>query len=128
MTEDFRYPELLAEGDTIRVVSPAGPVDQADLQIGVLGLEEMGFNVETGRHVYAKSDFLAGNDEDRLSDLITALTEPHIKGVICSRGGYGIVRILERVPWQKLKELPPKVFVGFSDITAFQINLLLRSG
>ncbi len=110
------------------MVSPAGPVDEMHLRIGVRRLEEWGYRVEIAPHVLSKHGYLAGEDPGRLADLVAALTDPDIRGVICSRGGYGSHRLLKDIPWSHLRAQRPRVFVGFSDIGAIQLALWSRSG
>jgi len=97
------------------------------LHIGITKLEEWGYRVEVAQHALQKKDYFAGSDEERLEDIIQAFTNPEVNGVICSRGGYGSARLLQNIPWDVLADLPPKVFVGFSDIGAIMLQLWARS-
>lgn len=84
--------------------------------------------MELAPNALKKNKYLAGTDKERLNDLVSALTDDEIRAVICSRGGYGSVRILEGIPWEELASTEPKPFVGFSDINAIMLNLLNRAG
>ncbi|MDP8228670.1 MAG: LD-carboxypeptidase [Candidatus Electryoneaceae bacterium] len=121
-------PSPLNKGDLIRVISPAGPVDLDRLKLGVRVLESWGYRVEIAPNALNRNGYLAGTDEERLSDLVSALIDPNVKGVICSRGGYGSVRLLDKMPWDFLAQQTPKVFVGFSDIGALQLALFKKTG
>jgi muramoyltetrapeptide carboxypeptidase len=77
-------------------------------------------------HVYERDQYLAGPDEHRISDLLSAWSDDSISGVICARGGYGSYRIVDRFDYQ-LASTTPKVFVGYSDITAFHLAFIQRS-
>lgn len=123
-----RFPPPLKPNDRIMIVSPAGPVDREPLYRGVERLQSRGYKVELAPHVLTRQGFLAGADDDRLSDLVDALTNPDISGVICSRGGYGSGRLLDRIPFDLLRTAAPKAFVGFSDIGVLQLALLSQSG
>jgi muramoyltetrapeptide carboxypeptidase len=122
------YIPALQPGDLIRIVSPAGPVDEKKLRIGVKRIEEWGYRVELAQHALDKDGFLAGKDNARLNDLIDALLDDNVKGIICSRGGYGVLRLMKDIPWQRIAKVKPKPFVGFSDISAFQLSLYERCG
>ncbi|OGI01442.1 MAG: hypothetical protein A2Y25_06295 [Candidatus Melainabacteria bacterium GWF2_37_15] len=108
----------LYKGDTIGIISPSGAVKEIELfNNAVKYFESKGFKVKTAPHALDKNDYLAGNDTDRLNDLVIFFNDPEIKAIFCSRGGYGAFRILDKIP-----TLPPKIFVGYSDITALLYN------
>ncbi len=112
-------PEKLNTGDTIGIISPAGAVKEpGQLNNAVKYLEAWGFKVKTAPHALDKKDYLAGNDTDRLDDLVNLFHDPEVKAILCSRGGYGTMRLLGKIPG-----LPPKILVGYSDITALLNNL-----
>jgi len=101
----------------IRVVSPAGPVQPADLEAGMAWLRGEGFRVETSGHALGDAGYLSGTDEERLRDLADALSDPGVGIVWYARGGYGTTRLLpflEKAP----PALPPKTIAGYSDATA----------
>lgn len=122
------FPPPLHKGDLIRVVSPAGPVNPVRLNLGIEVLESWGYRVEIAQYALNRDGYLAGSDDERLSDLISALIDPKVKCVICSRGGYGSVRLLSKIPWNFLAQQTPKIFIGFSDIGAIQLVLYMKSG
>ena len=110
-------PPRLKTGDHIGIISPAGPVSQSDLQAGCETLQSAGFNVRSATHLYDRNGYLAGKDEARLEDLQTMFLDQEIKAIFCARGGYGCLRILEKLDFRVIQE-NPKILVGFSDITA----------
>jgi muramoyltetrapeptide carboxypeptidase len=120
-------PPGLRQGDTIGVISPAGPVDEPELQAGIGMLKSSGFSVRLARHVYEKSGYLAGEDENRLSDLHDMFRDKDIKAIFCTRGGYGTMRLLDNINYEIIKE-NPKIFVGYSDITALLMAILKKTG
>lgn len=122
-----RIPPPIQPGDTIALISPSGYINDDSLQDAAAFLINAGYRVDIGRHVYHKADYLAGSDKNRLSDLNCALQSNEIKAIICSRGGYGSQRLLEYFDWEALRALPPKLFIGFSDLGAFQTPLWLKS-
>ncbi|MCK4715228.1 MAG: LD-carboxypeptidase, partial [Candidatus Marinimicrobia bacterium] len=72
--------------------------------------------------------YIAGNDELRLKWLEQFILDPEVKGIICVRGGYGLLRIIDKINYDKLKKIPPKIIVGYSDTTALQMALLNKLG
>ncbi len=109
-------PAALKPGDLIRIVSPAGKVKEEHVLPAVDWLTGQGYRVELGRHVFSTHYQFAGTDSRRLEDLQQALDDPDATAVICSRGGYGTVRILSKINFDGLFK-HPKWMVGFSDVT-----------
>src|SRR5262249_5030588 len=118
---DLRMPILpaaLRAGDRVAVVSPAGPLrDKAALDVGLARLERWGLEPRVAKHALESFGFLAGQDAARAEDLQAAIRDPKIRAIFCSRGGYGITRILDRIDLAPLRN-DPKPLVGFSDVTA----------
>jgi len=120
-------PPPLPRGATIGVCSPAGPVDPARLAHGVAWLEREGFRVRCTPHVEARRGFLAGSDEERQADLLELVRDPDVAAVLCSRGGYGVTRLLRRLDPEELRR-SRKLFIGHSDATALCALLRERAG
>ena len=120
-------PPRLKKGDQIGIIAPAGPVDDSDLQPGLEILESSGFNVRLAPHVYDRKDYLAGKDEARLSDLHTMLQDEEIKAVMCARGGYGSLRLLDGIRYDLIRQAP-KIIAGYSDITALLMAIHTNTG
>jgi muramoyltetrapeptide carboxypeptidase len=119
-------PERLRDGSKVALVAPAGPVDKASLDRGVAILRGWGLQVEIGDHVldrHPRLGYLAGRDEDRAADLQRAWCDPTIDAVLCARGGYGAMRIVDALDWTAMAEARPKVFTGSSDITALHVAI-----
>lgn len=113
---------FLSPGDRIRIVSPAGKIDPAKINPGIELLKQAGYKIETGKH-YADSFYqFAATDEQRLQDLQEALDDDTCSAIICSRGGYGSIRIADQLDWSRFCK-SPKWLVGFSDITVFHALL-----
>lgn len=115
-------PAALRPGDRVMLVSPSGPTRPERVARGVELLTGWGLSVEVAPNVYARSGYLAGTDAERLADLMTALGDPTVRGVICTRGGYGVQRIVDGIDMAAVRA-DPKIVVGFSDITALQLAL-----
>jgi muramoyltetrapeptide carboxypeptidase len=110
-------PPALREGDLVRVIAPASPFDRGRFDKGVRVLEELGFRVSWRPDVFTSAAYLAGDDERRAQELTEAFDDPQVRGIVCARGGYGTPRLLARLDFAALAK-NPKVFVGFSDVTA----------
>lgn len=120
-------PQPLKTGDTIAVVAPAGPVHEAALAGGLKVLENQGYRVKLGAHVNDRLGYLAGLDEARAADLNAALQDPDVRGIVCARGGYGCGRLLPLVDYAAMKS-DPRVFVGYSDVTALHCAFARQVG
>lgn len=95
----------------IRIVSPSGAIDPVYIDGAKSRLQAWGFSVTEGKHARGRWGRFAGTDEERLSDLIEALQDPSVDAILCARGGYGLQRIIDRIP------AITKPIIGFSDIT-----------
>lgn len=96
----------------IRIISPSGVIDPIYIDQAAARLRSWGYKISEGTHARDKWGRFAGLDEDRLEDLTEALRSPEVDAILCSRGGYGLQRIIDRVP------TITKPIIGFSDITA----------
>jgi muramoyltetrapeptide carboxypeptidase len=110
-------PRVLKPGDTLGIAAPSSPFDDELFNAGVKALETMGFNPAIPEGLFQKDGYLAGSDRRRAEQLNRLFADPAIDGIICARGGYGAMRILPLLDLDILSQ-NPKVFVGFSDITA----------
>ena len=118
-------PRALKAGDTLGIVAPASPFDRPSFDAGLRALESLGFNLVVPEAVFEKNGFLAGSDQRRADLLNRLFADPGVDGIICARGGYGAMRILALLD-AALIARHPKVFVGFSDITALLGFLVQR--
>lgn len=121
----------LAPGDHARVVAPAGPVPADVLDRGVARLRAWGLRVTVAPHVldvHPGLPYLAGADADRAADLRAAWCDPDVDAVLCARGGYGCLRLLDLLDWPALGAAAPKPFVGSSDVTALHRGFAARLG
>lgn len=113
-------PRALKFGDTIGLVAPASFASEDKIGKSIETIEEMGFKIKIGKSIYEKHGYLSGKDEIRAKDINEMFKDPDVDGIICLRGGYGTPRILDLLDYNIIKE-NPKVFVGYSDITALHI-------
>src|SRR5262245_15488727 len=116
MTETVK-PRALQRGDTIGVIVPAGPVNRERIDRAHARVHERGFRTKTYSDIYRSSGYLAGDDATRAAELTEAFADPETTAVWCARGGYGVMRLLDRIDFEVIRR-NPKIFVGFSDITA----------
>jgi muramoyltetrapeptide carboxypeptidase len=121
MTVPLR-PPALRPGDLVMLVSPSGPARPERVARGVALLTGWGLRVTPAPGVYARHGYLAGSDAQRSAGLHLALRDPAVRGVICTRGGYGTQRIVDDLDMAAVRA-DPKVLVGFSDITALQLAM-----
>jgi muramoyltetrapeptide carboxypeptidase len=122
-----RRPPALAPGDAVRLVSPSGPTRPERVARGIALLSGWGLRVRTAAHTFDRTGYFAGGDEHRLADLNAALRDPEVRGIVCTRGGYGAQRIVDGLDLDAVRA-DPKVLVGFSDITALQLALFQGAG
>lgn len=115
MTKEIPF---LVPGDKIKIVSPAKGIEPALVFEAKDFWESHGFIVELGEYCIDKFHYFSGTDQERCSDFQDALDDPEIKAIICSRGGYGSIRILDLLNWSSFLR-QPKWILGFSDITVF---------
>ncbi len=121
-------PKKLSKGDLIGIITPAStPEDLTKVNKGVLYLEKLGYKVEVGKNVGKQRGYLAGTDEERLEDIHYMFGKKAVKAIMCARGGYGTGRILDKIDYSLIKK-NPKIFVGYSDITALQMAFFKKAG
>ncbi len=121
-------PKKLRKGDLIGVISPASsPNELENIEKGVKYLEGLGYKVEVGKNVGKVHGYLAGTDEERLEDLHSMFSNKDVKAIFNVRGGYGSGRLLDKINYGLIKR-NPKIFVGYSDITALQMAFLKKTG
>jgi len=120
----LQTPPYLKIGDTIAIIAPAGILKNKEVVIAKAKklVESWGLKVVYGKHMFNKAHHFAGTDEQRCQDFQEAIDNPNIKAIWSARGGYGSVRILDRIDFTKFKK-SPKWIIGYSDITAFHNHL-----
>jgi len=112
-------PPYLKAGDTVAIVAPSGILENrnAEVQQAVDLLKSWGLHAVIGKHVFSQAHHFAGTDDERCEDFQKALDDPTISAIWCARGGYGSVRILDKLDYTKFRK-HPKWLIGYSDITA----------
>ncbi|REE17056.1 muramoyltetrapeptide carboxypeptidase [Winogradskyella pacifica] len=119
MASKLIQPPYLKAGDTVAIVAPSGILKSrvGEVQDAVKLLESWGLHAIVGKHVFNQFNHFAGTDAERCEDLQNAMDDPKISAIWCARGGYGTVRILDKLNYSKFKK-NPKWIIGYSDITA----------
>ncbi|WP_254453265.1 S66 peptidase family protein [Winogradskyella undariae] len=128
MTSELIQPPYLKAGDTVAIVAPSGILKnrEGEVQHAIQLLKSWGLHAVVGEHVFSKANHFAGTDDERCADLQKAMDDPKISAIWCARGGYGTVRILDKLNYTKFKE-NPKWLIGYSDITALH-NQMHKEG
>jgi len=124
---EIQLPPRLKPGDRVGIVAPAGPFDQDVFWQGAHILEEMGFEVYVPEGLLDARAYLAGSDAHRAEMVNQLFADKSIDAIICARGGYGSLRILRLLDYDTIAK-NPKVFTGFSDITALLTAFFDRCG
>ncbi|WP_431004851.1 S66 peptidase family protein [Tenacibaculum sp. TC6] len=117
-------PPYLTKGDTIAIVAPAGILkNRKEIIDKAKALaESWGLKVVYGKHLFNQNHHFAGTDDERCQDFQEALDNPSVKAIWSARGGYGSVRILDKLDFTQFKK-HPKWIIGYSDITAFHNHI-----
>ena len=115
-------PKYLKAGDTIGITCPAGFITFPEVQPAIQQMESWGFKIRTGNTIGKRDFTFGGTDEERAADFQDMLDDKSIKAIMCARGGYGAVRIIDKLNFSKLTE-HPKWIIGFSDITVIHSHL-----
>ncbi|RYM06298.1 LD-carboxypeptidase [Sporolactobacillus sp. THM7-7] len=121
------FPERLREGDAVGVISPAGPPDRRHLSCAIGWLKQLGFQVRVGKSALEDHGYLAGSDDERLTDFHDMFADRSIRAVLCSRGGYGSARFADRIDYDLIRR-HPKIFWGYSDITYLHTAIRQKTG
>lgn len=119
-------PKKLKKGDTIAIIATSGNIDIEKIQNGVKYFQNRGYKVKLGKNIEKSFRYMAGTDEERLEDLHNAFLDTDVDAIICARGGYGAIRIINKIDYSIIKNYP-KIFCGYSDISALSSMFLTNS-
>jgi muramoyltetrapeptide carboxypeptidase len=120
-------PKRLQAGDTLGVIAPSSAIPEHVIEKALENLTNLGFKLKLGKNVRASKGYLAGTDEQRVEDIHWAFSDPEVDAVWCIRGGYGATRILPMIDFKIIKK-NPKIFIGYSDITALHVAIFQKTG
>ncbi len=118
----MKSPEPLKKGDRIRIVAPARKISREEMEPALEKIKAWGFEPYCSEDLWAEHHQFAGKDELRIRDFQAALDDPECKAILCARGGYGSVRLIDALNFEAFKH-QPKWLIGFSDITVFHLAL-----
>ena len=118
----MNVPQPLVAGDLIYITAPAKAIEKEHVDFAVSFFENAGFKVLVSKNCLGQHHYFSGTDEERLEDLQYGIDHPDVKAIVCARGGYGCVRIVDRIQWASMLR-EPKWMVGFSDATVFHQHL-----
>ncbi len=115
-------PSSIKIGELIGIVSPAKKIEKTAIENAVKIINNSGFKVKLGKYALGSQNYFAGSDDQRAEDFQQMLDDPDVKMILCSRGGYGVARIIDRLNFLKFMKTP-KWIAGYSDITVFHSHL-----
>lgn len=121
-------PKKLEKGDTISIIAPSGGVDSDENLLRAMEyLKKSGYKIKLGKNVLKSNKYLAGTDTERLEDLHNAFADSEVNAIIALRGGYGAIRLVNKIDYNLIRK-NPKIFAGYSDITALSAMILKHAG
>jgi len=120
-------PPYLKPGDAIGITCPSGYALAEHVAPAIQYLEKWGFRVVVGKTVGRKDHTFGGTDEERISDFQSMINNPELKAILCARGGYGAVRVIDQLDFSPMRK-NPKWVIGYSDITVFHSHLHAHAG
>lgn len=115
-------PPNLSPGDLVYISAPAKAIEESYIRTAQHTLESWGLRVQVAEHCLGRFNYFSGTDEARQADLQQGMDNPEVKAILCARGGYGCIRLVESLNWTPMIE-HPKWLIGFSDVTVFHEKL-----
>ncbi|MDL2309100.1 LD-carboxypeptidase [Bacteroidales bacterium OttesenSCG-928-B11] len=115
-------PPYLKPGDLIGITATAHRIEEEDLYLAIKIIESRGYKILFSPNLFEKENQYAGNDRKRTEDFQHLLDHPNVKAILCARGGYGSVRIIDQIDLSSLSK-NPKWICGYSDVTVFHTHL-----
>ncbi len=125
--ENPLIPPYLKNGDSIGITCPAGYITLQEIQPAMQQIETWGYKLRIGDTVGKRDAGFGGTDEERAKDLQQMLDDPSLKAILCARGGYGSVRIIDQLNFSEFAK-KPKWVIGFSDITVLHAHISRNFG
>lgn len=122
----MKKPASLKKGDTVGIISTARKISMKELEPAIRCFENWGLKVKLAHYLFEEDHQFAGNDEQRLADLQGFMDNPDVKAIICARGGYGTIRIVDEINFLSF-ENQPKWVCGYSDVTVLLNKLSSKS-
>lgn len=113
--------------ETIGIIALSGAIDKEKLNFATDNLKKLGFNIKLSKNIFDTNRYLAGNDKDKVEELEKFFLDPKIDIIMTARGGYGAIRLIDKIDYNILKN-HPKIFTGFSDVTALLLMIYKKTG
>jgi len=114
--------DKLNPGDLIEILAPAKSIEKTRVDAAVKTLKAMGFSVRVSKYCLGSYNYFSGTISERLSDFQNAIDDDEVKAILCARGGYGCVQIVDKIQWANMLR-NPKWIIGFSDVSVFHQKL-----
>ena len=114
--------DKLNPGDLIEILAPAKSIEKTRVDTAVKILKTMGFSVRVSKYCLGSYNYFSGTISERLSDFQNAIDDDEVKAILCARGGYGCVQIVDKIQWANMLR-NPKWIIGFSDVSVFHQKL-----
>src|SRR5690554_2260728 len=118
----MQKPTTLKKGDKIAIVTTARKTTKEELQAGIALSDSWGLEVVLGKSIGAEDNQFGGEDDLRAEDVQTQLDNPEVKAIWCARGGYGTIRIIDKLDFNKFQK-NPKWIIGYSDVTVLHSHI-----
>lgn len=112
---------------TIGIIALSGVIDKEKLNFAIKNLKSLGYNVKLSKNIFDTNRYLAGNDNNKIKELEEFFSNPEIDIIMTARGGYGAIRLIDKIDYNILKN-HPKIFTGFSDVTALLLMIYKKTG
>ncbi len=120
-------PQRLTKGDTIGLIAPGSGIGRLSFEKAIANLKKLGFKPHYTKNLRVNKSFLGGTDQQRVDDIHYMFSNTDVKGILCIRGGYGSNRLLPLIDYELIRN-NPKVFMGYSDITALLYGIYSQTG
>lgn len=120
-------PKNLEVGDTIGILATAGAVEDKESVLRAKKFfEDKGYKVVLSENIFEEFRYLSGTDEKKIEEMHRFFSNPDIDAIICMRGGYGAIRLIKKIDYDLIKN-NPKIFCGYSDISALSVMILKKA-
>ena len=121
-------PKKLNKGDTIGIIALSGAIESIENVFNAQKyFEKKGYKIVLSKNIFDKNRYLAGTDEKKVEELHRFFSDPKINMILCARGGYGAIRLLDKIDFELIKN-NPKIFAGYSDVSAIQAMIYKKTG
>ena len=114
-------------GDTIGIIALSGECDRDKIEQAKSNLEALGYKVKLSKNIFDQNRYLAGSDGDKIKEMENFFKDHKIKMILCARGGYGAIRLVNKINYDLIKA-NPRPFCGFSDVTALLLMIYKKTG